>query len=184
VTCSAANGTAECNPANGTCQISACDAGFGDCDGDPTNGCETDLRSDAANCGRCGFVCGATPGQICVNGFCHQHCAHAVLAGSSGGKDVCVDDEITVYLNGVQVYQHLGFGACLGQLPLGAVTSSDSLRVVANNSAHYCGHESLSPLYAICTDDGTFQKLDATGVTNRSGACGEVFYDRTFTLGL
>jgi hypothetical protein len=32
---------------------------YGDCDGDPTDGCEADFYSDPQNCGGCGIVCGA-----------------------------------------------------------------------------------------------------------------------------
>jgi uncharacterized membrane protein len=35
-----------------------CADGFGDCDGRWQNGCEVDLRSDAGNCGSCGYTCG------------------------------------------------------------------------------------------------------------------------------
>lgn len=38
VVCSAPNGAAECKA--GACVITACDPGFGDCDGDAKNGCE------------------------------------------------------------------------------------------------------------------------------------------------
>jgi hypothetical protein len=38
----------------GQCAVAACDAGYGDCDGAPTNGCETNLATSAANCGACG----------------------------------------------------------------------------------------------------------------------------------
>jgi hypothetical protein len=42
-----------------------CSTGFGDCDGNPSNGCEVDLTTPTA-CGACGNVCnGAT--QDCVN---------------------------------------------------------------------------------------------------------------------
>ena len=45
-----------------------CNTGFGDCDGNATNGCERDLRSDAANCGGCGISC--TGGQVCQGSSC------------------------------------------------------------------------------------------------------------------
>src|SRR5262249_22305765 len=41
--CNATNGTPSC--ATGSCSIT-CNPGFGDCDGDPTNGCETNLQGD------------------------------------------------------------------------------------------------------------------------------------------
>jgi hypothetical protein len=39
---------------------SACPTGFADCDGDPATVCETDLRTNAANCGQCKRACGGT----------------------------------------------------------------------------------------------------------------------------
>ncbi len=59
-----ANATPTCG--SGTCG-STCNAGFGDCDGDPTNGCAS-TQSDAANCGSCGHAC--TTGQSCLGGAC------------------------------------------------------------------------------------------------------------------
>jgi hypothetical protein len=46
----------------------ACAPGFGDCDGNAANGCETDTRTSAAHCGMCGHACAT--GQVCVAGTC------------------------------------------------------------------------------------------------------------------
>ena len=45
--------------------ISECAAGFGDCDGDATNGCESSLSS-VVNCGACGRSCAGS----CSGGTC------------------------------------------------------------------------------------------------------------------
>src|SRR5690606_34181073 len=58
--------TASC--VSGSCGIGTCEPGFFDCDLDPTNGCESEVNSDAANCGGCGLACGS--GQACENGAC------------------------------------------------------------------------------------------------------------------
>ncbi len=48
-----------------------CNAGYGDCDGDAANGCETDTRTAAAHCGRCGSACIVAGGTAaCVAGAC------------------------------------------------------------------------------------------------------------------
>ena len=41
----------------GKCTIAACAQGFGDCDKNPANGCETDVSKDPKNCGVCGSAC-------------------------------------------------------------------------------------------------------------------------------
>jgi peptidoglycan/xylan/chitin deacetylase (PgdA/CDA1 family) len=49
----------------------ACSGTLADCDGDPANGCETDLIATATSCGACGHVCTAANGSpVCANGTC------------------------------------------------------------------------------------------------------------------
>lgn len=52
----------------GVCVRGACAPGFADCDGEPTNGCETDVRTSSLHCGRCTIPC-ASP-RACVAGAC------------------------------------------------------------------------------------------------------------------
>jgi hypothetical protein len=55
----------------GECRVGMCNQGYSDCDGDPTNGCETMLGS-ATNCSKCGDAClapNAQPG-LCQNNRC------------------------------------------------------------------------------------------------------------------
>ena len=58
--------------ATATCSASTCGftciEGFGDCDGDASNGCETDLSTSASHCGRCGAACSAR--GRCERGAC------------------------------------------------------------------------------------------------------------------
>ena len=58
---------------SGKCGGSSCRVGFADCDGNSTNGCESDKANDSANCGGCpglgGAACsGSTP--VCSAGIC------------------------------------------------------------------------------------------------------------------
>lgn len=62
-----------------TCVVEGCDAGFGDCDLQPPNGCETSLTADPLQCGRCGLACG--PQQICVASLCRAN--ELILFGGS-----------------------------------------------------------------------------------------------------
>jgi len=54
-----------CN--TGICSYS-CKSDFGDCNKDPNDGCEIDLRNDSSNCGACGAKC--QPTQTCADRQC------------------------------------------------------------------------------------------------------------------
>ncbi len=56
----------------GRCGVGACASGFGDCDRDVTNGCETRLDNSTANCGACGAPCAT--GRVCVASACVMAC--------------------------------------------------------------------------------------------------------------
>jgi hypothetical protein len=47
-----------------------CDPGWGDCNDNPADGCETNLTYDGANCGACGNRCSSGLGQPCIDGRC------------------------------------------------------------------------------------------------------------------
>lgn len=63
--CAPAHAQADCS--TGQCKISKCDPGYGDCDGDPKNGCEALLNSPS-HCGACDKAC--ANGSTCSNGVC------------------------------------------------------------------------------------------------------------------
>ena len=66
--CDPANATGDCS--TGTCDVAVCDAGFGDCNGDPADGCETPLNT-LTNCGACGNGCSPAFGiGDCSSGTC------------------------------------------------------------------------------------------------------------------
>lgn len=54
--------------AAGVMTVLSCDSGYGNCDGDVSNGCESNLKRDLANCGRCGNACGLV--ENCLLGVC------------------------------------------------------------------------------------------------------------------
>ena len=56
--------------AAGTCQYT-CSSGFGDCNGNPADGCETNTAGDINNCGACGARCSVANGSgTCSGGAC------------------------------------------------------------------------------------------------------------------
>jgi hypothetical protein len=77
------NGTTTCD--NGQCAIN-CNAGFGDCDGDVANGCETDVNGSLANCGQCGQACAPPNGTGACNGGACQ------LSACTAPFDDCDND--------------------------------------------------------------------------------------------
>ena len=69
-----AHATPACS--SGVCQI-VCETGWGNCDGDAVNGCETDLATTGAHCGMCGSACAPrlNGSSVCVAGACVGSCA-------------------------------------------------------------------------------------------------------------
>lgn len=66
--CTRANAASSC--ATGTCELGACDPGFGDCDARSDNGCEVDTSGDRTNCGMCGNRCTGGGTMNCCTGVC------------------------------------------------------------------------------------------------------------------
>jgi len=57
-----------------------CGGGFGDCDADPSNGCETPTDENLDHCGACGSVCAAQGAQaVCAAGQCSLTCEPGFL---------------------------------------------------------------------------------------------------------
>jgi hypothetical protein len=67
-TCPNTQNVASTKCAASACVVSTCNAGFADCNGVYSDGCETNLNNNAGNCGMCGKVCGAN--LTCANGMC------------------------------------------------------------------------------------------------------------------
>ncbi|MBL8605445.1 MAG: hypothetical protein JNK72_26170 [Myxococcales bacterium] len=85
--CASANASAVC--ANGACGLGTCNAGFGNCDGDPRNGCETNTSSQVAHCGACGRSCNfANATARCEAGVC-------ALGACNAGFGDCDSDAST-----------------------------------------------------------------------------------------
>ena len=79
-TCENDHGTTRCVAAE--CQP-ICASGFADCNGDPSDGCETDLSTDD-NCGACGSACALTNATASCQ---HQLCAISKCAAGFADCD-------------------------------------------------------------------------------------------------
>ncbi len=84
-------------PSNTHCFIGCCDcdAGYDNCDGDWSNGCETNTNTDEDNCGECGNECASD--ETCDDGECVEHncCTSYMCDGGSCipyGESCCVGD--------------------------------------------------------------------------------------------
>ncbi|MFO0608772.1 MAG: hypothetical protein U0324_36735 [Polyangiales bacterium] len=129
--CTASHGTPAC--VAGACAVAACDAGFGDCDGDPDNGCEANLASSGAHCGACGAACPS--GQGCSAGAC------APVRSSVGaglGSHQCVVRGGQVFCWGDNSYGQIGNGTQGGPMPPTAVVGITDAIAVTQGRVHTC----------------------------------------------
>jgi N-acetylmuramoyl-L-alanine amidase len=67
--CSFSNASPSC--VGGVCGIAQCNSGWGNCDGNATNGCEVNLTTSVTNCGSCGKTCSfPNASASCSSGTC------------------------------------------------------------------------------------------------------------------
>jgi hypothetical protein len=94
VACARTNATPTC--ANGTCLVSTCNTGFGNCNGNDADGCEASLYTPA-NCGMCGTLCTrANASTTCPSGTCTLGACNTGFADCNGmSADGCEVDITT-----------------------------------------------------------------------------------------
>ncbi|MBI5518275.1 MAG: FG-GAP repeat protein [Deltaproteobacteria bacterium] len=145
--CSLPNATAAC--AAGGCVVASCNAGFGDCNGDPADGCETSLVSSPTSCGACGRACSLpNASAACVAGAC-------AVGGCSAGFDDC--DRAAA--NGCEVNlqtSNANCGGCGRACAAGTVCSAGGCSSVCASPTTYCAGACVT----LATD------------VNHCGACG------------
>lgn len=90
--CSLPHATARCE--SSACEVASCQMNWGNCDGQPENGCERDFTSDALHCGGCNKACG--PGQQCVASLCRAN-ELIVFGGRESFVGSVVSREATKY---------------------------------------------------------------------------------------
>lgn len=154
--------------AGGSCR-SLCDTGFDNCDGVTTNGCETVLATDPANCSACGNICPARPNAVrsCVAGICGLTC--------NGGFGNC-DTNPTNGCETVLTTDLANCGGCGNACPARANATSTC-------GAGACGF-TCNPGFGDC--DGVAangcEVALATSLMN-CGACGNVCQSRVNATG-
>lgn len=85
--CTLAHAMATC--LGGTCQVTGCNAGYGDCNKQSGDGCEVDLAGDPANCSACGMAC---PGRMNATSTCKDGTCAFLCATGFGNCDDSPDD--------------------------------------------------------------------------------------------
>jgi hypothetical protein len=86
--CSLTNATAGCS--SGACTLAACTTGFGDCNGNPADGCETNTNTSTSFCGSCtGANHQCAVGGVCSSGVC------ACPAGQTNCSGTCTSTQAT-----------------------------------------------------------------------------------------
>jgi alpha-tubulin suppressor-like RCC1 family protein len=129
--CRTDHGSAAC--VAGTCAVGPCSAGYADCDGNPDNGCEVQLNSDASHCGSCSRSCGgATP--VCVLGMCS---AVRSLAACQARTCAVLADGIARCW-GVNGYGELGNGSTTSSSTPVEVSGLSGVVSIGAGAAHTC----------------------------------------------
>ncbi|MFO0626738.1 MAG: hypothetical protein U0325_14075 [Polyangiales bacterium] len=107
----------------GSCVLASCNAGFATCDGVAANGCEVNVRTDVANCGRCGGACRA--GDQCINGTCTLVCPTGQVNCSGRCVDLSTDS--------------IHCGQCGNSCPAGTACLSRMCTIVCPSGQRPCG---------------------------------------------
>ena len=140
----------------GKCLVDTCTAPYLDCDGDPTNGCETNGTTDALNCGGCGSPCVAINGTpYCSAGTCQITCAPGFADCDGSPANGC---EINVNTDSTHC------SAC--------ETVCSQVGGTANCVNGKCGIANCQPGLGDCDGSDSCQQ-NLTNDVNNCGACGK-----------
>jgi hypothetical protein len=149
--------------ADGVC-TGPCSAGYGDCDGDPDNGCETPLGATLEHCGACSQSCASLHVQtdVCQGGACIGACEPGYRSCGVDARDDSCEVHIDSDVN------HCG--------QCGRVCSARNVAALAC-SGGLCTGSCSSPRYADCYNglqaDGCETDLSDADFDQRDcGACG------------
>lgn len=143
--CAPARATGTCT--SGSCQIASCDAGYADCEGGASDGCESHLASSQAHCGACGNRCDET--QRCVAGACRLR----VTQITAGWRHSCARlADGTVRCWGWNAHGQLGTGTTTGSLrPVAVIERMGSSAPLRDVTAIVAGERHVCALLSDTT---------------------------------
>ncbi len=140
---------------SGSCEFSGCVPGFGDCDGDLSNGCERPLDT-LTNCGACGVACSAPNADTsCAGGVCQ-------LVSCANGYDDCDGLTATGCEAPLDTLADCGSCATPCQIP-----GAENLAC----SGGVCSAASCAPFFADCDGDSLSCETDLRTLSDCVG-CG------------
>jgi hypothetical protein len=161
----AANEIATCT--NSQCSI-LCAAPFADCDGNGTNGCETNLQTSASSCGACG--------RSCFTGGCSAGLCGATTYATGGTLGPLAVDATSVY------WADRSASGAIFSAPIGGGAGTS---IVSDNAATVLGVDASQIVWLHLNDEidsvpvsgGSTTKLDQkSGVRGLAFEGGYVYY--------
>jgi hypothetical protein len=174
--CSKVHNTPTCS--GGVCALGGCTGGYDNCDGDTTNGCETNIISGGTlsggaipNCGHCGGTCGpfANGTASCSNFSCTETCTNSKAGGHFGDCDNNTANGCETDLNAGKAPSGNTILDCGSCTSAGICTTPHSTPTCTKG---VCGHGACDPGYADCNGvaaDGCETNLAANP---NCGVCG------------
>ncbi len=153
------SGQAVCD--DGVCGSAVCGGRYKDCNGDPSDGCETDTYRNTDNCGACGSKCpgGTNAAAACSLGQCKLACQAGYLNCDGQTDNGCET-------NGAADINHCG--TCGNRcLPSGAAN--------ATCAAGSCTVSSCAAPFLTCQAGPTTScETNISNDVNNCGGCGQV----------
>lgn len=129
---------------SGHCALGPCENGWGNCDGDASNGCEADFQNDPAHCGSCPNACSTPHATVeCQGGGC-------VTTGCQSGYADCDHDMST---NGCEIYTRSdddNCGACGRVCLTGFHCNNTMCRCSSNSQCDPNGVGECDGYYQLC----------------------------------
>ena len=158
--CALPNASASC--ATGTCEVAACDDGWLDVNGEPSDGCEVDTRTSVLHCGSRDHACPPNPDggrAACDGGVCIVEC--------DPGRADCDDDPTTGCEAHLDAPKTCGGcdHACTGSTPVCSGSEADGFDCISGTCS--------PPRPDRCGDSCVNTKTSV----NHCGECGTVCAD-------